>query len=202
MLMRDVGLRRRKLGRVARALAALSLVLALSACASLERVGVPPLSSAIPVEAPKTLSIDSPASLEAKRLAATFGGEYRAPAAEAYLNAILEKLAQASETPGETVYKVTILNSPVINAFALASGNLFVTRGLLALANDNGASRLCPRRAGEGGRGGQPSGQRHPEPAEGRGGRGAEKADARRLLPATGTGGGRDRHSRHRAGGL
>jgi predicted Zn-dependent protease len=135
--MRDVGLRRRKLGRVARALAALSLVLALSACASLERVGVPPLSSAIPVEAPKTLSIDSPASLEAKRLAATFGGEYRAPAAEAYLNAILEKLAQASETPGETVYKVTILNSPVINAFALASGNLFVTRGLLALANDN-----------------------------------------------------------------
>ena len=130
--MRDVGLRRRKLGRVARALAALSLVLALSACASLERVGVPPLSSAIPVEAPKTLSIDSPASLEAKRLAATFGGEYRAPAAEAYLNAILEKLAQASETPGETVYKVTILNSPVINAFALASGNLFVTRGLHA----------------------------------------------------------------------
>ena len=135
--MRDVGLRRSKSVTVARRSAALSLAFTLAACASLERVGVPPLTSAVPVEAPKTLAIDSPASLEAKRLAATFGGEYRAPAAEAYLNAILEKLAQASETPGETVYKVTILNSPVINAFALPSGNLFVTRGLLALANDS-----------------------------------------------------------------
>src|SRR3954453_2375514 len=140
--MRDFGLRggeseRRLARRVARTLAALAFVLTLAGCASLERVGVAPLATAIPQQAPKTLSIDSPASLEAKRLAATFGGEYRAPAAEAYLNAILEKLAQASETPGETVYKVTILNSPVINAFALASGNLFVTRGLLALANDN-----------------------------------------------------------------
>jgi predicted Zn-dependent protease len=136
-MMRDVGLRGSKIGRAARSLAALSLVLAVGACASLEHVGVPPLTSAVPAEAPKTLSIDSPASLEAKRLAATFGGEYRAPAAEAYLNDILAKLAQASEIPGESAYKVTILNSPVINAFALPSGNLFVTRGLLALANDN-----------------------------------------------------------------
>ena len=127
----------RREGPAMRTLAALSLVLSLGACASLERVGVPPLSTVVPAEAPKTLSIDSPASLEAKRLAATFGGEYRAPTAEAYLNDILAKLAQASETPGETAYKVTILNSPVINAFALPSGNLFVTRGLLALANDS-----------------------------------------------------------------
>jgi predicted Zn-dependent protease len=127
----------RREGRAMRTLAALSLVLSLGGCASLESVGVPPLSNVVPAEAPKTLSIDSPASLEAKRLAATFGGEYRAPTAEAYLNDILAKLAQASETPGETAYKVTILNSPVINAFALPSGNLFVTRGLLALANDS-----------------------------------------------------------------
>jgi predicted Zn-dependent protease len=139
--MRDGGLdksiKRQALGRAARALAAMALVLALGACASLEHVGVPPLSTAVPAEAPRTLSIDSPASLEAKRLAATFGGEYRAPAAEAYLNDILAKLAQASEVPGESAYKVMILNSPVINAFALPSGNLFVTRGLLALANDS-----------------------------------------------------------------
>jgi predicted Zn-dependent protease len=137
--MRDLGLRgdraRRPIGRAARALAATALTLALGACASLEHVGEAPLS--VPVEAPRTLSIETPASLEAKRLSVTFGGEYRAPAAEAYLNDILAKLAQASETPGETAYKVTILNSPVINAFALPSGNLFVTRGLLALANDN-----------------------------------------------------------------
>jgi predicted Zn-dependent protease len=138
--MRDAGLgsdKERRAGHAARALAASALLLTLGACASLEHVGQPPLATSVPAEAPRTLSIDSPASLEAKRLAATFGGEYRAPAAEAYLNDILAKLAQASETPGETVYKVTILNSPVINAFALPSGNLFVTRGLLALANDS-----------------------------------------------------------------
>lgn len=142
--MRDGGLESgnergsgRNAGRAARALAAAALLLTLGGCASLEHVGAPPLATSVPVEAPRTLSIDSPASLEAKRLAATFGGEYRAPAAEAYLNDILAKLAQASETPGETVYKVTILNSPVINAFALPSGNLFLTRGLLALANDS-----------------------------------------------------------------
>ena len=31
---------------------------------------------------------------------------------------------------------VTILNSPAVNAFALPSGQLYVTRGLIALAND------------------------------------------------------------------
>ncbi len=31
---------------------------------------------------------------------------------------------------------MTILNSPIVNAFALPSGDIFVTRGLLALAND------------------------------------------------------------------
>jgi predicted Zn-dependent protease len=29
-----------------------------------------------------------------------------------------------------------LLNSPVVNAFALPTGNLYVTRGLVALAND------------------------------------------------------------------
>lgn len=67
---------------------------------------------------------------------AQFGGEYQAPAAERYLDGILAKLAQASDTPGQAAYKVTILNTPVVNAFALPSGNLYVTRGLLALASD------------------------------------------------------------------
>ena len=41
----------------------------------------------------------------------------------------------ASERP-ELKYQVTILNSPAINAFALPSGQLYITRGLIALAND------------------------------------------------------------------
>ena len=63
------------------------------------------------------------------------GGEYRAPAVERYLNTVLAKLAAASDSPGEA-YRVTILNTPAVNAFALPSGNLYITRGLLALASD------------------------------------------------------------------
>ncbi|WP_346906341.1 M48 family metalloprotease [uncultured Roseibium sp.] len=43
--------------------------------------------------------------------------------------------SRASEDPAQS-YKITILNSPAINAFALPGGYLYVTRGLLALAND------------------------------------------------------------------
>src|SRR6202012_5425039 len=34
-------------------------------------------------------------------------------------------------------YKVTMLNSQSVNAFALPTGQLYVTRGLIALANDD-----------------------------------------------------------------
>lgn len=76
------------------------------------------------------------APVEQKELLAQFGGEYRAPLAERYLNGVLAKLQAASDSPNQPAYKVTLLNSPVVNAFALPSGNLYVTRGLLALAGD------------------------------------------------------------------
>jgi predicted Zn-dependent protease len=86
-----------------------------------------------PQSAPR---VDNRNSVQHKELVAQFGGEYQAPVAEAYLDAILDKLARASDYPNQTAYKVTILNSPVVNAFALPTGNLYVTRGLLALAGD------------------------------------------------------------------
>ena len=52
------------------------------------------------------------------------------------LEQTVDKLVAASERP-DLKYKVTILNSPAINAFALPNGQLYVTRGLIALANDN-----------------------------------------------------------------
>jgi len=112
--------------------------IALGACAQLEQQGqlftppAPPVAR--PVEsAPRA---DNRNSVQHKELVAQFGGEYQAPAAEAFLDAILAKLARASDMPNQTAYKVTILNTPVVNAFALPSGNLYVTRGLLALAGD------------------------------------------------------------------
>jgi predicted Zn-dependent protease len=118
-----------------RALAAALLLLA--GCSTLERQGgAPDLSAppAAPEAAPKTLA-ETPNEAERKRLIALYGGEYRWPRAENYLNEVLVRLAKASETPGQP-YRVTLLNSGVVNAFALPSGDLFVTRGLLALAND------------------------------------------------------------------
>ena len=118
---------RRTRAAVGRALACAAL-LAMAGCATID----PPAPAAKPaVSAP----ITAPANPERARLIQAFGGVYSAPATERYLDAILTRLAPASETPAEP-YKVTILDSPVVNAFALPSGDIFVTRGLLALAND------------------------------------------------------------------
>ena len=86
---------------------------------------------------PKQQAEMQPAALrEHQRILAVYGGAYEDPALEASLNQTTERLVASSERP-DLHYKVTILNSPAVNAFALPTGQLYVTRGLLALANDN-----------------------------------------------------------------
>ena len=127
--------------RSRRPVLALAVMLATAGCATFDldppknNALVQPAAPTVPAEAPRTTGLDKPPSNEHRRLVDMMGGEYRAPAAERYLNGVLAKLAAASELPGEA-YKVTILNTPAVNAFALPSGNLYITRGLLALAND------------------------------------------------------------------
>src|SRR4029450_2757557 len=58
------------------------------------------------------------------------------PNLEGMLNQIVAKLVAASEQP-DVHYRITILNSAAINAFALPNGQLYVTRGLIGLANDS-----------------------------------------------------------------
>lgn len=72
---------------------------------------------------------------EHPRIIAAFGGVYVSPPVQAGVEEIAGRLARASERPDIT-YKVTILNSPSVNAFALPGGYLYATRGLLALASD------------------------------------------------------------------
>jgi len=76
------------------------------------------------------------AQREHVRILAAYGGAYEAPQLEAAIHQTVEKLVAASERP-DLHYRITLLNSPTINAFALPTGQLYVTRGLLALANDN-----------------------------------------------------------------
>jgi len=116
----------------ARAVAFACLALAvLSGCASVEPAMAPAARvAAAPAPAPKP-QIDP----EKRRLMAAFGGEYVAPGVKSYIDELLAKLAPASDVPTEP-YRVTLLDSPVVNAFALPSGDIFVTRGLLGLASD------------------------------------------------------------------
>jgi predicted Zn-dependent protease len=64
-----------------------------------------------------------------------FGGEYEEPHLDSYLSALVGRLAAASGSAAID-YRVTVLDSPGVNAFASTGGYLYVTRGLLALAND------------------------------------------------------------------
>ncbi|WP_417687405.1 M48 family metalloprotease [Roseibium sp.] len=72
---------------------------------------------------------------EHPRVVATYGGVYKDAGAERAVASVVGRLVAASEDPSQS-YRITILNSPAINAFALPGGYLYVTRGLLALAND------------------------------------------------------------------
>lgn len=67
---------------------------------------------------------------------AKYGGEYQNENAERMLALIIGELVAVSNNPAR-IYRVTILNSPKVNAFALPGGFLYITRGLLALANDS-----------------------------------------------------------------
>jgi len=73
---------------------------------------------------------------EHQRVLAAYGGAYEDPKLQAMLSRVANRLVAASDRP-DLSYKVTILNSPSVNAFALPTGQLYVTRGLLGLANDS-----------------------------------------------------------------
>lgn len=76
------------------------------------------------------------AEAEHPTILATYGGEYRNAKLERAVAKTVGALTIASDNPAQS-YKITILDSPSINAFALPGGFLYVTRGLLALANDS-----------------------------------------------------------------
>jgi predicted Zn-dependent protease len=83
-----------------------------------------------------TTELEPAAQREHERILAAYNGAYEDARIQAMVTQTVEKLVAASERP-DLHYRVTLLNSPVVNAFALPSGQLYVTRGLVALANDS-----------------------------------------------------------------
>lgn len=71
---------------------------------------------------------------EHPRIIASYGGIYSDRKAEIMLVRLASRLLEAADQPN-TQFTVTILDSPDVNAFALPGGYIYVTRGILALAN-------------------------------------------------------------------
>jgi predicted Zn-dependent protease len=116
--------------------ALLCATVALSACGDASRFEVPPTKPVAAARPPKPAVTQTPAAeKEHERILSSYGGAYDNTQLEQLISKTVERLVAVSERP-DLAYKVTILNSGAVNAFALPTGQLYVTRGLIALAND------------------------------------------------------------------
>jgi predicted Zn-dependent protease len=110
-----------------------ALLLASCANADFDRVG---LSEASAARDDVASNLPPEQRKEHERLVAAYGGVYHSPELEEHITKVVNRLVAASERP-DIKYRVTLLNSPAINAFALPGGTLYITRGLIVLANDS-----------------------------------------------------------------
>lgn len=98
------------------------------------------VAAGVPAAAQQVRSISASEKAQGAKahpeLVAEYGGPYSGPQA-AYAARIAKKVAvQSGLGNAESDFTVTLLNSPVNNAFAIPGGYVYVTRQLMALAND------------------------------------------------------------------
>ena len=106
----------------------------LAACGNMGRFETAAPPAATPK--PNRTVAQTPASeREHERILSSYGGAYDDPRLKALIGKTVDRLVAASDRPDQA-YRVTILNSGAVNAFALPTGQLYVTRGLIALASD------------------------------------------------------------------
>ncbi|MEL6766007.1 MAG: M48 family metalloprotease [Pseudomonadota bacterium] len=67
-----------------------------------------------------------------------YGGVYDNPRVSAHVEGIGRRLVAVTPQPNEK-WTFTVLDTPIINAFALPGGYIYVTRGLVALSEDEAA---------------------------------------------------------------
>jgi predicted Zn-dependent protease len=117
-------------GRIAAGLVAAALVAGCTNAGDLKQV-----SLSLPTEAALKSAVPKASERENARILATYGGAYENPKLQALIEKTVARLVAASERP-DLIYNVVVLNSPAINAFALPNGTIYLTRGLITLAND------------------------------------------------------------------
>ena len=108
-------------------LAALS-ALSLAGCATNPATGRPMVSLVSPQEEQRTGREMHPQILREF-------GRYENERVQAYVNRIGQSLVPRTELPNAQ-WTFTVLDSPIVNAFALPGGYVYITRGLLALAQN------------------------------------------------------------------
>ena len=111
------------------------LALVLAACTASPPAVGPQASLPSPAKPAETTDMSPAALREHQRILTPMAASTTIPELQSMLEQTVERLVAASERP-DLHYKVTMLNSQSINAFALPTGRLYVTRGLVALAND------------------------------------------------------------------
>jgi predicted Zn-dependent protease len=124
-------------GIASRRLAGVGIVLAamlLAACSAVTTARLPQATLGSPAQ-PALADLSPAEQREHQRILATYGGVYDDPRLQAMIEQMVERLVAASARP-DLHYRVTLLNSESVNAFALPTGQLYVTRGLIVLAND------------------------------------------------------------------
>jgi predicted Zn-dependent protease len=97
-----------------------------------------PMGAAAQQSRPRTLSQSTvaQAAQQHPQILAEFGGE-ETGARGAYIQSVGRKVtAHANVSGGANAFRITTLNSPVMNAFAVPGGYLYVTRQLVGLTDD------------------------------------------------------------------
>lgn len=122
-------------GRVGRACLVLMMAATLVRCAAVPEAPTPGSGVPTPQPAPTEARLPPLTARDHSRILAAFGGEYDAPSVERLASDILDRLGAASDRPDQR-YRLTVLNSSAVNAFALPSGQIYITRGMLVLIND------------------------------------------------------------------
>jgi len=130
-----VGHRKARMSRLWAAPLVLGTSFLLAGCGEISRFQTAGPAPAPPTKPNRTIAQSPAAEKEHERILSSYGGAYDDPKLEGLIGKTVDRLVAASDRPDQA-YKVTILNSGAVNAFALPTGQLYVTRGLIALACD------------------------------------------------------------------
>ncbi|MGO1119818.1 M48 family metalloprotease [Rhodovibrionaceae bacterium A322] len=120
----------RKLKLAVTGLLLLSLASLTTACSKAPATGETIFTGGMTPEQEKSLGAQ-----QHPQIIAAYGGVYEDEELDAYVTSLGNLLVATSELP-DLDFTFTILDTPTVNAFALPGGYVYVTRGLLALAND------------------------------------------------------------------